>query len=74
MSKTRSYDIAEIVSISSILCQYRTYISIIRNLYYVDIDSISIRYRHVTVRSTVLLSISSISIRYRHIQGVPKVR
>ena len=39
MSKTRcSYDI---VSISSILCRYRTYISIIRNLYNVDIVSIS---------------------------------
>ena len=70
MFKTRcSYDtvdIVDIVSISSILCRYRTYISIIRNLYYVDIDSISIRYRHVT-GSTVLLSISSISIRYRFV-------
>ena len=74
MSKIRcSYDIVDIVefvSISSILCWYRTYISIIRNIYYVDIDSISIRYRHVTVGSTVLLSISSISsitIRYRFV-------
>ena len=32
MSKTRcSYDIVDIVSILSILCRYRTYISIIRN-------------------------------------------